>query len=319
MAVVLVSTTMGRVGLAQTEPNATDDGVRLEYQAPPGCPDAGAFRAEFHAKNRRLRAGKTVAGDVSVVVTQEGPRASGRLVIRIGGQTGTREFEAASCGEVIAALALVTALDLDAAPTSPMPSSSSSLAEDIPPESPPVRPPPKSAPRGHLAVGAHASMTNGVSDGLLFGAPVFLDFSAETKSLFSPSARVSFEGTVSGQVAEAVGALRFTSFMGAIEGCPLRLGPAAIEVRPCIRAEAGALAGSPEGVSFGHEVTKPWVSVGAVARLAWAPTRMIFLEIEGGARVPIVRPEFVFLPHLTLYQVPVASALVETGLGVRFY
>jgi hypothetical protein len=314
LAASFSSFTLVAPALAQTGGLPADDGVRLEYQAPAGCPDEAAFRRELHARNRRLRSGQRIKGDVSVTLVTTDHGMSGSLVLRAGGKTGTREFEGASCSEVVAGLALVAAVDLDEAPPPPIPETA---AERIPAEPPPA-PSPKPKTGLQIAVGAHASMTSGVSDGLLFGAPVFIEINRRSLDLVSPSVRAIFEGTVSGQVVESVGALHFTWFTGAVEACPIRIGPAVLEMRPCARVELGALGASPRGVSFGHGATQPWASAGAVVRLAWAPTSMIFLEIEGGGRLPIVRPAFEFLPATTLYRVPSASALVETGLGLRF-
>jgi hypothetical protein len=297
----------------------SDDGIHLDFQAPPGCPDATAFRTELRARNRRLRAGKRVVGDLGVTVSEVGNRLSASLVVRSGGKViGTRRVEGETCKDVIVAIALAAALDLDAlaestpevAPLGPTESSTSS-----PPPPPPV---PKPAWAWQFGIGAHASLTTGVANAPLIGVPGFIDLGTRPRGLVSPSLRLVFEGTESGSVPEAVGALRFTWFIGALEACPLRWGSPLVALRPCARLEAGVLRGTPEQVSFGHEVTQPWVSGGIVARAEWVPIPLIFFEIEGGARVPFLREQFVFLPGETLYRVPPVSPLVEAGVGVHF-
>jgi hypothetical protein len=320
---IALAVSFAREGTARGQAAAAEagDGLHLDYRAPPACPDAAAFRAALSARNRRVAAGERVAESVEVTVTESGGRARGRVVIRAAGrEMGTREVDGASCLEVVHALALVAALDLDAAPAAPrvhppLPPD----VHELPPEDPPPVPPPPRAPSWQLAVGAHASMMIGVADGLLFGAPVFLDFASASRDVFAPSARLLFEGTMSGESQEKVGALRVTWFAGGLEACPIRLGGAVLHLRPCARVEVGALTGFPENVSFGHSAAEPWLAAGAVVRGVWAPTRLIFLEIEGGGEGHLLRPQYAFLPGTTVYPVPPASALVELGLGVRFF
>jgi hypothetical protein len=307
----------GGLALGQGAGNGSDEGIHLDFQAPSGCPDATAFRTELRARNRRLRAGKRVVGDLGVTVSEVGNRLSASLVVRSGGKViGTRRVEGEICKDVIVAIALAAALDLDAlaesapevAPLGPAESSTS----------PPPPPPPKPAWAWQFGIGAHASLTTGVANTPLIGAPGFIDLGTRPRGLVSPSLRLVFEGTESSSVPEAVGALRFTWFIGALEACPLRWGSPLVALRPCARIEAGMLRATPEKVSFGHEATQPWVSGGVVARAEWVPIHLIFFEIEGGARVPFLREQFVFLPGETLYRVPPMSPLVEAGVGVHF-
>jgi hypothetical protein len=318
-----LAVSLGREGTAsgQAEAPEADAVLHLDYSAPPACPDANAFRAALSTRKRRVASGERVAESVSVTVTESRGRARGRLVIRAAGRdVGAREVDGASCLEVVQALALVAALDLDAAPAAPRahPVLPPDVHELPPEDARPVAPPPR-APSWQLAVGAHGSMMVGVADGLLFGAPVFVDFASASHAVVAPSARIVFEGTVSGESQEAVGALRFTWLAGAVEGCPIRVGTTALHVQPCARVEVGALTGSPENVSFGHGATEPWLAAGAVARAVWAPTRLIFLEIEGGGEAHLLRPQYSFLPGTTDFPPRVASALVELGVGVRFF
>jgi hypothetical protein len=234
---IALAMSFAREGTARGQAAAAEagDGLHLDYRAPPACPDAAAFRAALSARNRRVAAGQRVAESVEVTVTESGGHARGRVVIRAAGkEIGTREVDGASCLEVVQALALVAALDLDAAPAAPrvhppLPPD----VHELPPEDPPPVPPPPRAPSWQLTVGAHASMMVGVADGLLFGAAVFVDFASASRDVFAPSVRVLFEGTVSGESQEKVGALRVTWFTGGLEACPIRLGSTVLHLRPC--------------------------------------------------------------------------------------
>jgi hypothetical protein len=318
LALVALASASGAALAQTTEDRSTAVGIHIGYEVLPECPDIETFRAELESRNRRLRAGEQVLGDLSVVVTREGSHLKGRLVLRVAGrEVGARELEASTCAEVVSALAFVAAVDLDAAPSLRKPLAPEPA--DIPPEEP--RPAPKPEPRTvwRVGVGAHASLSTGVADGLLFGAPVFVDFARSGEGLVAPSLRVVLEGAVSGQVTEAVGALRFVWLMAGVEACPLRFGGATLALRPCARLEGGALDASSLGVSFGHGAAEPWFAAGAALRGEWAPKRWIFFEIEGGARGNIARPSFAYLPATILYRAPVVSTLAEAGLGVRFF
>jgi hypothetical protein len=55
-----------------------------------------------------------------------------------------------------------------------------------------------------------------------------------------------------------------------------------------------------------------------VARASWEPGRF-FVELALGAFFPLTRPRFVAQPGpVVLFEVPVAGALGELGLGIRF-
>ncbi len=306
----------GPVALGQSS-DREDEEIHLDFQAPPRCSDATTFLAELRARSPRLRSGGGVRGDLVVTVTEASGHVSGRLVIRSSGKVvGTREVDGDTCKDVVAAIALAAALDLEEVTSteSPPPPSLDPLPE-MPPPSAPAR---RADWSWQLVFAAHASLTTGVADTPLFGVPVFVGLESKPRGLVSPSVRALFEGTESGSVSEAVGALRFTWFIGGLEACPLRLGSSALALRPCARVEAGVIRASPEDVSFGREVSRPWVSAGIVARAEWVPTRLIFFEIEGGGRAALIREQWVFLPGPNLYTVPPVGLLVEAGLGVHF-
>jgi hypothetical protein len=297
---------------AQSGDDIARRGFRLDYRGPPTCPAADEFRAQVRARSQLLRSEAGVPDEAVVAtVTDLGGSFRGSLAIRSGDRlVGTREVEGASCKDVVAALALAAAIDLDAHPTP-------AASGQEPPVPEPTRP--AVTPRSwRLGAGAHAGVTTGVADAALFGVSVFAEILATSHRLVAPSARLIFETTDSGTIDEAVGALRFWWILGALEACPLRWEAAWLRVAPCVRLEAGALQASPVGVPAGQQETRPWLAAGAVARAQWEPVSWAFLEIEGGLRVPFVREQFVVLPGVTVYNVPAAGLLAEAGAGIHF-
>ncbi|WP_437323430.1 hypothetical protein [Sorangium sp. So ce381] len=89
--------------------------LRIAYEAHDGCPDAEAFLREVTARTDRARAAAAdeAALDVRVRITSSEGRSRGRITLGKGEDARVREVDGATCGEVVAALALITALRVD--------------------------------------------------------------------------------------------------------------------------------------------------------------------------------------------------------------
>ncbi|HLK35581.1 MAG TPA: hypothetical protein VKU41_02435, partial [Polyangiaceae bacterium] len=133
-----------------------EETIQLGYQASSGCPDQAAFVARVRARTARaaLVAPGTGPGDVRAfdVEVAAGDPARGRLTLRGPHHAeGTRRVQAATCDEVVDALALVVALAIDprapvipATPpttTAPGPDSSPPPAANPAPPTPPAAAP----------------------------------------------------------------------------------------------------------------------------------------------------------------------------------
>jgi hypothetical protein len=116
--------------------------VRIDYHAEPGCPDTAAFLRAVAALTPNAQAPEPGARARRFTVRIERARAEliGRLHIEeIDGVGAEREVRAPTCNDVVAALALVTALAIDAGPIdAPPPASASASPSSAPP--PPPRP-----------------------------------------------------------------------------------------------------------------------------------------------------------------------------------
>lgn len=118
--------------------------VRIDYRAEPGCPGAAAFLGAVSAltPNARHPVDAAPARRFTVRIERAGAQHVGRLRIEeIDGVGAEREVKGSTCDDVVAALALVTALAIDAGPIdAPLPSAS---APPPPPSA--SAPPPASA------------------------------------------------------------------------------------------------------------------------------------------------------------------------------
>ncbi|WP_437973240.1 hypothetical protein WMF11_30485 [Sorangium sp. So ce295] len=89
--------------------------LRIAYEAHDGCPDAAAFLREVTARTdlARAAAADEAALDVRVRITSSADRSRGRITLGKGEDARVREVDGSTCGEVVAALALITALRVD--------------------------------------------------------------------------------------------------------------------------------------------------------------------------------------------------------------
>jgi hypothetical protein len=298
------------------------EAVRLSY-ATDGleavCPGSGDFAASVR---ERLRIGSVLADGGSareyrVNVRRVGSRFAARLdFVDRSGAPRTREVGAGTCDDVARAIALVTALAIDAAGTDAeadsasdgvlSPSEALGLVEPnvapAPPASPwppanSAPPPPMNrsyveGPPSHLTLGAQATATSPKGPAILPGAEVFV-------GLIAPNATWLLELGVAGELgaraAVGPGSARF-SFAGArLRGCaPSWALGGAFELRPCALVEAGAL------FALGYiddpkSQVDPWLAAGAAVRLSRTMGSGA-LRLEAGPVFPIVRNQYVFGP-----------------------
>ncbi len=160
----LALTFTGAVLLSSADASAGT--VTFAYEAPPSCPPAEDFAAAV-AKRGRTVVAATKDATLRISVTKPGAKYKGLVAF----EGGTREVEAATCADVVTALAVVTvgAIGPDEAETTAAPPSvvepptTSPAAPDAPPPTPapPAPPTPTLVAKGpiheappELAVGA---------------------------------------------------------------------------------------------------------------------------------------------------------------------
>ncbi|WP_437521985.1 hypothetical protein WME79_30345 [Sorangium sp. So ce726] len=156
--------------------------LRIAYEAHDGCPDAAAFLREVTARTdlARAAAADEAALDVRVRITSSGGRSRGRITLGRGEDARVREVDGSTCGEVVAALALITALRVDPTasldPQPPAVGPRSSEAPDAggapaPAVDPAAAPPPAADPTAPAQpAGAAQSAEAGVPGGAAPGA-----------------------------------------------------------------------------------------------------------------------------------------------------
>ncbi|MDP8999650.1 MAG: hypothetical protein M3O46_06010 [Myxococcota bacterium] len=302
---------------------AAEEGVepiRLAYHASDGCPDDAGFVARIRTRTTRARIawpGETAR--TFAVVIDQGPPASGRVVIQTGGRDeGTRKVQADTCSDVADALALVVALAID-------PRASAPLAVATAPATKPsaqsvASPTPLPESESHMFfAGLDVAVATGVTPKLVIGGSPSVGWRARRGTLFEPSVRVAFIRAGTGAVDVANGRVEFTWTVGRVDVCPVVGAGGRLRIAACVRVEAGALEAMRADVSSPQTSLQPWVAGGAVARGEWSFFPWAFIAAEVGGLVRVTQERFYFMmPGTPVYQVPPVGVTGGAGVGIHF-
>jgi hypothetical protein len=330
--------------------------VTASVEGHTGCRDSEFFLQQILARTSRARrAAAGEAGRVFVVrIVQQQSTSTGTLDIReISGAQSRREVTAATCDEVMAALALVAALTIDPqAVTTPGPVPPPPTA---PPQPPPVTEPPKPKPkppppkrvpepktvppgevpqrdeaagtRRHVRLGAHvaAEVMSGFAPdvALLPRALVELEIEIARHSWLVPSLRLSVaRGEQETPVIDGVGRAFFVWTGARLEVCPVRagigVGPYA---RPCLGSDFAAVDASGRDLIDPKSATRPWIAPLASVRAGWRLPFGLAFELYAGASFPLVDDQFLFddkqnSRKVSVHQVPTLSFFAGLAAGM---
>ncbi|HMI91441.1 MAG TPA: hypothetical protein VK509_08765 [Polyangiales bacterium] len=305
--------------------------MQLSYSAPATCPDAAAYRAQVATRTTRARPAS--AGEratvLTVVVQDVAGGNHGTLELRApDGATAMREVSAADCAQVVAALALVTALAIDpnaststAVPAQPAPRvQAPPLVERARMQAKPPTPPPideGASSRWRFGLGLLVEALGGVAPEPAFFPRPFAQVTREIDAPFGFALRLS-GGRAHGEVVDQGGRASFTLLAGRLEGCPLRVSATPrLALSACVPLDAGRLEAAGSGFTPSQRVARPWLSAGAIARVEWQLVDVLVLEAAGELFFPIVRDRFFVGNDATLHRVPKVAGGLAVGLGVR--
>ena len=335
------------VGVAATlaAPAFADDAVtaiRVTYGSPGDCPGPGDFTSQVLRRTARLRLARPdEAGVVPMKVTLALGRHGyqGRLeVTRSDGRVLDREVDGETCEEVVAALALVTALAFDPhasseplaplpeaaptvgparEPTSPPPAAASPRAAHRAPEATP-RPRSPEPSRWHAAFGIGLGIRSGVTPDPIVVAPVLAGFDLALAEPFTLSLLASFERSQTDEIEVSRGHAAFRWTAAALEACPIAWARGPVTAAPCLRIEGGVLEAEGSQIVPARSERRAWVALGPAGRVQWVFLEPLFAEVGGALMTPLVRDRFFFWPDATVHRPPLVGASGRVGLGVRF-
>jgi len=330
LCAVLIS---GRA-LAQ-EPASESERVQIIHRASASCPSGAAFEQEVHARVRRpvtwVTEQPSILVSVGVEATDHG--ALGHLQVDTRGSAPTyRDFEAETCAEVSAALALVVALTLDPSartgavlteppPAPPSQASPTTVVAQPPRDRAPGPPRPTNERRDvRLFIGPAVTAGSGYDPSGLVALGAVLGARWDRPGWFAPTAQlIPLWGETGTTGPESVDA-SFTWLLLRLDACPTRLELAPqLSLAPCATGEAGRVVAQarPESVAVAEEATRPWAAAGLSLGLRWTADRW-FLALAGSGLLPFVRDEFVFLnPRLPVHRAPAVIYSGTLGAGVE--
>lgn len=303
-----------------------DSAFRLEYDPPPGCPDGGWLRTAVEGRLSRARLAETseLARTFRVTVSEREGRSTAKLAFKdADGQAATREVDAGSCEQALEAIAVVSAIAMDARAEREQTAAAASPVTTVEPSRPSqeatLASPTPTAPRRERRSPRHRF---GVEGGVEHGyAPTLAPFAALLTDL---DVRVlSFRGALaysdSGPVEADSGSARYRKLTVREEVCPAAWAPKpALGLRPCALVEGGIVRA--EGLESARIVeprstTVPWLSAGAVGRVELTPHPGLRFELAAGLRLPAFRHEFVLEnPDASVHRVPAVTYTISLSV-----
>jgi hypothetical protein len=282
-------------------------------------------------KERLQRARFAVAGEMArtfrVIVQSRPERSVARVeFVDADGEKVSRTLGADTCDEVVNAIALVTALAMEAragaeepatppgAGTGVSPGATTAPAPPPPPALP--KPAPKSGPRWDAGMGV--DIASGYAPSLAVGLRLFVEMMPSFWSV-----RASVLHADSGKVNVEDGRTRFRFWGGRVEGCPLRWRfHEDFGLVPCAGIEAGALHGEGlpgRGIAQPRDATELWLAALALGRIQADVEDFLLLEAQLDVRFPVMQHEFYLeRPDRSVHDVPVVAFGASLGVGFRF-
>jgi hypothetical protein len=290
--------------------------VPVTYQASPPCPDRVTFLNEV----RRRIEDSTAAAEVesiAVEIAQRAKRFDGRLVLKDhSGDKSTRSINGENCEEVASALALITALALQAKlPSEPEePIAAEPAAEKEPPTPSAPQPPASQGLRFELDAQFGAASAYAPNPSLTLRAFVG---ALTNHALF----RIGLGYATSAGTRRSLGDADFALLAARADICALLDDTNALTVGLCGSFELGYLraAGTDSGVLDARKGGTLWAAPGLLGLLRYAPSPAFRLELGAGAQFPLYREQFIFrLANGTddeIHRIPGVGWLASLGVA----
>jgi hypothetical protein len=299
------------IALLAAERIASAAPVRLDYRAGAGCPDQESFLTNVATRTTELRLSATGTRSWTVTTAHDARGiVTGRLAIhdKDGGET-VRDVDGDTCLEVVSARALVAALTV----------------ETEAPERGPAAPEQDARPREarglgiQIGGGANTGVQSGAMPTNALSVAGFIEGRARREGLVSPTVRAGIVRSLTSTTSlSQTGSATFSLTMGTLDLCPSRLTKGDLAVVACARGELGILHGQGSAIAPAREQAPPWLAIDGVVRAEIALVGPLFLEVEGGARAPLLRTRYVFQPDITVWRPTALGWIAAAGAALRF-
>jgi hypothetical protein len=310
--------------------------IRVNYDAPPSCPNQDAFYEAVRARTKRVRKaeGNEPRVDVNVRVTRGDRSFHGEMREVVNqSETSPSSRDGATCKEVVESLAFTVALSFD-----PDATFDPDAHPGPPPEKAPAtpKPPPPGAPLPPVADAQPAPAPSGAATplelelglsllgtvvetaGFATGGALSVMLLREASSSTSRAVQLSLLFASTGLLtAPDDHRTRFGAL--ALDACPFRHRTGRWEIAPCALGTLGFLELTGRGVAQPTTVDRAWLSAGIDLQLFWLLGHGVVLESALGASVPLLRHRYYTnTPDQVVATTPAVSPLLRLGLGYRF-
>jgi hypothetical protein len=329
MAVLAQLAALALLGTAAPETSH----VRLEWEAPPPCPDHDAVIAAMTwFLGEHPREGDPLEVEAHGVVTRS---EDGGWVLDLDTRTphgeGHRSLHAQHCDVLADAAALILALSSDPMTTlERVRSVKSEVASEAPSDPPPivrsdVSDPPQTEPPAKEPEPAPGGLRGGVSFLAAAGwgaLPSVYPGVSLTVGLFGRLWWVEagwlhwFVKRATAPDAPAVGG-DFQLSVGVVRGCPV-IPWRRLQIPICGGFDFGVLRADSAGLPDGRVDRRFWAAFIAGPGLAWEPTPVLAWRVNVEAVVPFDHPSFEIIGAGKIHEVAPAGVRGLVGLEVRF-
>jgi len=306
--------------------------IRFTYDAPPSCPDQAAFvrLVQARAEHFHLAHPDEPAMTYAIHISSSPSESSAEVqLLDSKSEPLRRSVQGPACEDVVAAIALVTAMAIEARATadSPARTTAEPLAPSVGPiDSEPVR---ESAPRLPPSRplrddrGWGAGITGGMSALQSAGNPLSLGLYGERigafpfRALRATAARAGGSATLNGRSAT------FEWWTLGLALCPFGWQPTAgFELLACAGGDAGWLTGKgqqSDPLPEPNTRTIFWAEASSAIHVRWTIENFLVFEAAGEVGLPLVRHRFHFdRPSEDVFEVPLARLGTTLSGGVRF-
>jgi hypothetical protein len=291
------------------------EALEPRYAVAEGCPSRKEWAQALDARLPEPLRAHPALERLTIEISRERARDAGGA--RYTGQLGSvddaageaRRVSGASCAEVVQALTLIAALELQRA-DAPEVERASAPPEDVPSSVDPER------GQEALRVGAvaFALLQSGRAPRWTadMGAGVSLRW--RTESLQPWLLLGAYWGRDELPVGQRNGLARFERWSSYFVGCPVRFPrQTALGVRPCASLEVGRISGQGLRVNDAAESAALLASAGLDVRLEWSILERLELGALFGGVAALSRPRFYFSPEITALEV--APGGLRTGVS----
>lgn len=298
--------------------------LAVAYRAPQSCPNRAEFLRQIELRLSQPSATLVARGAprFAATVRLQGGAARGTLVvIARDGTRSVRLVPGRSCAEVVAAMALISALTLDPnASTAPLHPATRAQPRNVPARRTHSEP---SHAGWHFGLGIRLSVASAVAPHAVLAGEPLITVDDDSGRLLAPEFRLAALRSTTATVTKSLGEATFNWTAARLSVCPVRW-PArsALALRPCALMDLGVLEGSGVLTHQPSSAGALWIAPGVAARLSFSPLPPLSFELEGGATFPLERDSFFFAPNTpdnVAFQVPRVGVVASVGVVARLF